>query len=264
MSGFFAHLDKIFFLNINIWDFSFHSLLREYVWIFFCRAILTHPLKAAKGSVKYRDFIKSREGLISRYKKSISIPDKFTFFERIKRKKEQVLVGLGFCLKPYILNDTSCCCPSGRANHDCLYLETGKTHSICLSCKIYEVAKKCLESGCLVYIMTSAKDIALDFLIPQMNSSKFPSAILLLCPYSIQAIIPALLICRIEMHLIAYSRGHCQDFPQWLQADRGVKVERTSISQESDEKLFDILNKIKREEGQFRRFLRKGNIFFPE
>lgn len=262
LNRFFDYLDRILFLNINLWDFSYHSFFKEYARLFFFRVILKHPIKTARGLKKYRHFIRKQETIFTKYKQYLSIPDEGIFLERIKRQKIKPLVGLGFCLKPKTEEASSC--PSGRANHHCFYLEKGKAQAICFQCSIYQISKKCLERGCSIYIMTSAKDIARDFFIPQIRSGKFPSAILLLCPYSIQAIIPPLFICDTSGFLLAYNSGYCRDYQQWLSADRGKKEEMTAINKPSWEKLLDLLSKSACAEPRAQHFRREGNIFYPE
>ncbi len=255
---FFAYLDRIFFLNINIWNFSFQSFFKEYAEIFLIKVVLTHPLRTIRGFRKYRRFIRGHK-----YEKYVLIPDEYSFLSRIKRQRVKPLVGLGFCLKPDN-SEKSSSCPSGRANHDCLYLKRGKTEQVCSSCAIHKIAAKCLDIGCKVYIMTSAQDIARDFLIPQLKSKKFPSVILLLCPYSIQAIILPLIICDVDMLLLAYESGYCRDYQQWRAADKGKKEERTEISKESWERLLDLLEKSTGVKSEFQSFRREGNIFYPK
>lgn len=263
LNHFFSYLDRIQFLNINIWDFSYHSFFREYARLFLLKAVLAHPVKARQGLKKYLNLIKNHENLFPKYNQFLSIPNEKTFLERIKREKIEPLVGLGFCLKPYHHDKPSSTCPSGRANHDCLYLEKGQTQAICFNCAIFRISEQGLKTGCKIYIMTSARDIARDFLFPQVNFRKFPSAILLLCPYSVQAIIPPLLICKINMFLMAYDSGYCRDFKEWLSADRGKKEETTALNKASWEKLMDLLGKLDHSKHRFFRFQRAGNIFIP-
>lgn len=226
--------------------------------------MLVHPIRSIRGLKKYRNFLQNQENILPQYKQNLSIPDETLFLERIKRQKIRPLVGLGFCLKPYNPAEPSIDCPSGRANHKCLFLEKGQTTAACFNCAIHKIARKCLERGCKVYIMTSAKDIVRSFLIPQIISRKFPSAILLLCPYSVQAIIPSLFICDTDMFLMAYNSGYCRNYQEWLKADRGNKEEMTILNKASWEKLLDLLSKSGSPEPQFRHFRREGNIFYPE
>ena len=257
-------LDRKSFLHFNIWEFAYRSFFKEYARLFFLKAILFHPRKTTKGLKKYRHFIKNHKNLFPHYKKFLAVPSEERFMDQMIHQKIRPLLGLGFCLKPYDIENKGKSCPSGRANHECLYLEMGKTQHICFGCTIYKIAKQGLNSGCSFYIMTSAKDIAIDFLLPQINEGLFPSAILLLCPYSVQAILPSLFICGVDTFLLAYESGHCRDYKEWRLADLGTKEERTTLSKESMEKLLDLINKTDVPENPPQSFRREGNIFHPE
>jgi hypothetical protein len=260
----FDKLDRKSFLHFHIWEFAYRSFFKEYARLFFLRAMLKHPIKTALGLRNYHRFIKSSENLFPQYKKCLTIPDEGMFRDKIAQQTTGPLLGLGFCLKPYNREDGSLSCPSGHANHECLYLETGETQYICNDCAIAKIAKQGLTFGCSVYIMTSAKDIAVDFLLPQIDKGLFPTAFLLLCPYSVQAILPSLLICGINAHLLAYDSGYCKDYNEWRLADLGTKQDRTTLSQESLENLLDLLGKSRIPKIPAQSFGRKGNIFYPK
>jgi hypothetical protein len=260
----FDRLDRKSFLHFHIWEFAYQSFFKEYARLFFLKAMLKHPLKTASGLKAYHRFIKSKENLFPQYQKSLAIPDEGTFKDQIRQQRTKPLLGLGFCLKPHDPEEGSRSCPSGHANHECLYLETGETKNVCLGCDIYEIAKQGLGSGCSVYIMTSAKDIAIDFLLPQINKGLFPSAILLLCPYSVQAILPSLFICGIDAYLLAYESGSCKDYKEWRLADLGTKPDRTTLSHESSGKLFDLLDQTDIIQTSPQSLRRQGNIFFSD
>lgn len=257
-------LDRKSFLNFHIWQFSLHSFFKEYARLFFVKAMLNHPGRTILGLRNYRRFIRSQESLFLRYQKLLAVPEEAVFVEGIKHPETRPLVGLGFCLKPYHPKDKGSSCPVGRANHECLYLEKGQTKQVCTDCTIFEIAKKCLQTGSSTYIMTSAKDIAQDFLLPQIKKGSFPAAILLLCPYSVQAILPALFMCGIKAFLLAYESGYCKDYKEWRQADLGRKEERTKLSSDSREKLFDLFDLKGESALSFHSFRREGNIFHPE
>jgi hypothetical protein len=260
----FERLDRKSFLHFHIWEFAYRSFFKEYAHLFFFRAMLKHPIKAASGLRDYHRFIKARKNLFPQYQKFLAIPDEETFQDKIIQQKTGPLLGLGFCLKPNDPEDSTRSCPSGLANHECLYLEKGETQNICLGCAIYRIVKKSVEIGCSVYIMTSAKDIAVDFLLPQINKGSFPAAILLLCPYSVQAILPSLFMCGIDAYLLAYESGYCKDYKEWRLADLGTKEDVTKLSRESSEKLFDLLGQTGIRETSPQSFRRDGNIFYPE
>ncbi len=263
-------LDNSGFGLIQVWEFGVRSLPRGYAWLFFLKAVLAHPIKAARGLRRYRWFIREKTGITIDLPSSLAIPDEEIFLGSLQTQSLRPLVGLGFCLKPYDSSDPSASCPSGRANHDCLYLERGEAGPACAGCAICNIGRRCLDAGCPVYIMTSAKDIARDFLFPQISRDSFPSAILLLCPYSVQAIILPLFICGVDSLLLEYATGSCADYGQWLRADRGIKEERTTLSRESEEKLLGLLEKFEAREWKEgakrkdRRFVRGGNIFYPD
>jgi hypothetical protein len=112
--------------------------------------------------------------------------------------------------------------------------------------------------------MTSAKDIAIDILLPQINKGFFPTAMLLLCPYSVQAILPSLFICGIDAYLLAYESGYCKDYKEWRLADLGTKEDMTKLNRESSENLFDLLGQTGIPKTSPQSFRRDGNIFYPE
>ncbi len=264
LGRFFERLDRKSFLNIQVWEFSSKSFFKEYAQLFFVRAVLKHPWKTLSGMRRYKKFIKSKKDLFTQYHKDLAIPDEQKIVDKIRANKARPLLGLGFCLKPSDQKDEKKSCPAGRANHECLYLETGKIEEICASCAIYKIAKRGLAADCSIYIMTSAKDIAADFLLPQIDEGLLPAAILLLCPYSVQAILPALFICGIEAYLIAYESGYCKDYREWRQADLGTKEERTILGLVSWKKLFYLLDRPGNLESKSCSFQRDINIFHPE
>ena len=269
-SRFAAYLDRFRFFHIQIWEFSFRSLLKEYARIFFFGVVVSHPIRAIRGLRRYQRYVSHQSPVLSRPHPLLFIPEERVFIRRTVAQKAKPLVGLGFCLKPYDPGSEERSCPSGRENHDCLYLEREEVRPACSGCSIFKIAGPCLEIGCPVYIMTSAKDMAEDFMLPQIKGGSFPAAILFLCPYSVQAIIPPLLICGVDSALLAYERGNCGGYKEWLRADRGVKEEQTSLTAESWSKLFGLLDRLgdagasPRQSLKHHRFCRRGNIFHPE
>jgi hypothetical protein len=259
----FSRLDRKSFLHFHIWEFAYRSFFKEYARLFFLKAMLKHPLKTGSGLKDYHRFIKSKKNLFSQYRKFLAISDEEILQDKVAQQKTRPLVGLGFCLKPHDPEDNMRSCPSGRANHECLYLERGETQNVCFDCTIYKIARESLGFGCSVYIMTSAKDIAIDFLLPQISKGSFPTAFLLLCPYSIQAILPSLFICGINAVLLAYESGYCRDYKEWRLADLGTKEDMTAISKESMGKLFSMIGQADIHEIRPRSFRREGNIFYP-
>ncbi|MGQ9626860.1 MAG: hypothetical protein ACUVV0_08150 [Anaerolineae bacterium] len=177
----------------------------------------------------------------------------------------KLLVGMGFCQKP--LSE----CPSGRFNHDCLYFSFKPSWrdipSPCQGCAIRLFGELALGAGGTLYIMTSALDIAKDVLIPA-SDGEFTQAIFCVCPYSMEPIALSALMCGLEGVAIGYAEGACTDYGQWLRADRGIKEERTFLSEESYALLENILTAVAlaRQETGFpspSRFKREGNIYRP-
>ena len=128
---FFDKLDRKSFLHFHIWEFAYRSFFKEYARLFFRKAMLKHPIKTASGLMDYHRFVKSKKNLFPQYQKVLAIPDEETFADQTKKQKKSPLLGLGFCLKPIDPEDSTGSCPSGRANHECIYLEKGETQNIC-------------------------------------------------------------------------------------------------------------------------------------
>lgn len=256
------HLDDISFLGIKIWDFCCRSLFKEYGFLFFSKAVLSHPVKTLKGLIRYRTFLMTEPS--SQNSLPRSPLEKSVLLEKMRENPSNLLVGLGFCLKPFYSKNPDSSCPSGRANHDCFYLDKGEIQPVCSGCAIFKISVKSLERDFRVYIMTSAEDMARDLLIPQIASEKFPYSLLFLCPYSVQAILPALFICGAESFLVPYSKGNCKNYEQWRKADLGHKEEMTELDPPTWEKVLDIFENIDAAEPLPRRFKREGNIFFPK
>lgn len=185
-------------------------------------------------------------------------------FLREIASEESVLVGLGFCQKPFD-------CPSRRPNHSCLYLSTldldrgeGWPHPICQECNVAIIGKKALVAGAHMYLMTSALDVLHDLMIPTIEEGRFKRVLLCLCPFSIQAITLPLLICGVQGYLIEYSSGNCRHYQEWLLADRGIKKEMTSLRPEAYGRILNLLDLRASMRGlPFRRFQRGTNIYTP-
>jgi len=259
-----GRLDRAGSCGLEIWDFSFRSLTREYARLFFLKAVVAHPVKAACGLRRYRRFVRAKRDRPDDCAQMTAIPDEASFIQNVRRAGSPPLLGLGFCLKPTDAGSPPGPCPAGRANHECLFLDRGETVPVCADCAIFEISRLALKKGCPVYIMTSAKDIARDFMFPQIARDAFPAAILLLCPYSVQAIIPPLHICGVRSLLVPYSSGSCEDYEQWRKADVGIKEERTSLSPEAWQEIRTVLDELRDCPHAQRRFRRRDNIFCPE
>jgi hypothetical protein len=173
------------------------------------------------------------------------------------------LIGLGFCLKPL---DPPC--PSGRPNHDCQYFEENQYIQVktiplpCQGCMIRKIGLSALRCRSSFYIMTSAKDILNDFLLPSIRDDRFSAALLGLCHYSSEPFKIALLICSIEAILFSFTEGECRDFRTWDLADKGIKDERTALKAEDIGAIVRILDSSPQAMHADGLCIKSGNIFY--
>ena len=172
------------------------------------------------------------------------------------------MVGLGFCLKPI---DPGCL--SGRPNHNCLYFEEGlylnsqAPPECCRRCFIRKAGLLAFQSGCPLYIMTSAQDILEDFLLPSIRHNIYSKA--LLCPYSIEPFRIALTICGLEAEMFPFVEGDCRDYKTWREADKGIKNERTRFNPDIHDSLINTLARARKMPDVLNRpVLKRGNIYF--
>lgn len=204
-----------------MWAFCARSLLREYGWQFVWRVAVRRPVRTARA---LRD-----ASAIGESDPIIAVPPGGGGASLDGARQ---LVGLGFCLKPMIPE-----CPSGRPNHDCLYLErlhgTGgaAVPEACRQCAIREVGAAALRAGAALYIMTSARDILRDVFEASLKRHTFDTGLFLLCGYSVRPFAAGLLASGIRGTLVPFDRGACEDYRTWLLADRGIKHEQTTIGE---------------------------------
>ncbi len=236
-----------------MWAFSFHSVFKEYGWQFLRRVALRHPVKTGKAVLDSGalDF----SGNMTTIHSSAANP---------RLEGARSIVGVGFCLKPL-----SPPCISGRANHDCHCLE----HSLrfdrsdlsecCRQCAIREIGTMAMKTGAAFYIMTSARDILFDVFIPALKERRFTSGLFVLCNYSLRPFAVGLLASGIQGWLFSFERGDCGDYRTWIQADRGMKDERTEISKTSWKKIKDLLAQAEENSTLNVQIERRGNILYP-
>jgi hypothetical protein len=246
-------------------DFCFRSLVRAHGLFFLGRVVLRHPLRATRGLLAYRRLSSEatqEEGLARLF---VDPDEKLA--ARFAQEEARLLVAVGFCQKPLLPE-----CPSGRPNHDCLYLERlqarGSAETVgpaCARCDIREIGSLALQAGASMHIMTSALDIARDVMLPSIDGGRFSSVIMCLCPYSVQAIALPLLMCGLQGYLMGYQSGNCANWEQWLRADKGIKREVTTLSGNVHTKLVSLLEGIARARGgqECAGFVREGNIYVP-
>jgi hypothetical protein len=232
-------------------DFCLRSLVREYGWRFASRVALRRPMRTLRA---FRDAARldvTGGGLevASRAAGSLAAGP-------------PSIVGVGFCLKPV---DPPC--PSGRANHGCLFLETLAPHDAagvpapCRSCAIRDIGMRSLRAGSAFYVMTSARDILEDVYVPAIERGRFPTGLFVLCRYSFKPFAAGLLASGMSARLLPLDQGDCRDYRTWLLADRGVKLERTMVAASGMTQAASVLGTL----GPARavRFERRGHVLYP-
>jgi len=267
-------LDEKAFLGFRVWDFSFRSLPHRYSGAFLKKVVFRHPLRTLSGLLTYRRLVHGdrRRGEIT-YLFSGTEED---FQRRVAEEEASFLVAVGFCQKPMKKADYGDECPVGRFNHRCLYLsqldlsqpEGRSIPSVCHSCEIRMIGTKALRAGADMHIMTSALDIAHDIFVPALEQERFKTAMLCVCPYSVQPMALPLLICGIQGLVVQFDSGYCADYSQWSLADRGIKEDRTHLSPQAHSKILDFLDGVaalRAELGKppYYRFQLEGNIYVP-
>jgi hypothetical protein len=92
--------------------------------------------------------------------------------------------------------------------------------------------------------------------------------VLSLCPYSVGPLSLAFTICGFRGWVLPYERGNCQDYPAWLRADVGIKLEQTFLPVSSHQRLLALLDKVAtlrtaRGQKPAHRFNQVGNLYMP-
>ena len=236
-----------------MWKFCLYSLFREYGWQFFWRVAMPHPVKTTKavwasGALDFSGDLTTigAEGS----ERSLG--------------GSRAIVGVGFCLKPM---DPPC--PSGRFNHDCYFLENdlhskaADVPAACRQCVIREIGILALRAGAAYYVMTSAKDILRDLFEPALDAGRFAVGLFVLCRYSLRPFAVGLLAGGIRGWMFPFEKGDCRDYQTWLQADRGIKEERTKINSSNRKVIREFLQAAAQAPPQAIRFEKRGNLFYP-
>jgi hypothetical protein len=160
-------------------------------------------------------------------------------------------------------------CPSGRPNHDCVYLEnlgdysSSEPPSPCRDCAIRKYGLAALKAGVAFYIMTSARDILLDVFAPAREKGRFDSGLFTLCRYSMRPFAVGMLTSGIRGVMIPFESGDCRDYATWLRADEGYKDERTEIEKSNHALIAQILGDRAVTNASSSAFERRGNVLFP-
>ena len=233
--------------------FCLQSLLREYGWQFATRVALSHPVRTAKAVLA-----------AARHDYSVGTVAAFGADPPPPLGGERCVVGVGFCLKP-----VNPACPSGRANHDCHYLENLQRSGVkdmpecCRQCAIRRIGTMALKTGAAFYIMTSAKDILFDLFMPSLERGRYSSGLFVLCRYSFMPFAVGLAASGIRGWMLPFERGDCQDYKTWLRADRGIKDEQTCLGQPTADAIRELLGDSPTQPVATGRFSRQGNMFVP-
>lgn len=232
----------------NLIEFSLHSLFQAYGHMFVKHVVLRHPLRTLRGLWAYLHLGNTAPAIA----RQLSRGGEQAFVQRAAGDKGRLLVGTGFCQKPSRAAGSAHDCPSGRFTHDCLYLsrlELGRGserpfHPACADCSIRLLGNAALNAGASFAVLTSARDIAQDILLPALEEQRYTYALLALCPYSVEPMSLALLICGVEGYLFHYCSGSCVNYRQWLRADKGDKPERTALSPQAMDTMLRILGSV--------------------
>lgn len=273
-------------------EFSLRSLPHAYGRDFMQRIVLRHPLCTLGGFLKYCKVQAPGSGA----PRSLSCPSKDAFIAMAAQDSKRLLVATGFCQKPLPVVGLSAGdetisyvdptpenavqrttgCPAGRSNHDCLYLARLKLgtenespcYAACSDCSIHGLGHAALQAGASFAILTSALDIAHDILLPALEEHSFTRVLFAICPYSIEPMSLALLICGLEGYLFTYAEGSCSNYQEWLRADRGDKPLQTALSKAGTRELLLILDGIAAERSRLgrarpSRYQRVGHLFRP-
>ena len=253
---------------LSLVHFSLRSLTQAYGRTFIRSILLPHPLAALRGLQAYAALRtqRSAQGVFLRRGAA-------EFLSRAAEEGERFLVATGFCQKP--LGAPGMGCPVGRFNHECHVLnrddilepEVERFPPPCRDCDVRLISTVALQAGAVVYIMTSAADIARHLFIPTLADNRFQYGLFLQCSYSIPAMVLSLLICRIQGILAGYGAGDCRDYDQFLLADEGTKDESTLLNPEAHAHVLGFLQDIataRQARGQhYDHFRRDGCLYVP-
>jgi hypothetical protein len=248
------------------------SLGQAYGHTFLRRIVLRHPWRALRGLVNYWHTLGPNDAP----ERVISRGNKDQFVMQAASDGRRLLVGTGFCQKPIGSAGGACACPAGRFNHNCRYLprlrlglDSAKPPPpTCADCAIAVLGRTALKAGASFAVLTSGLDIAHDILLPALEQERFARFLFAICPYSVEPMSLALLICGLEGYIVAYDSGACANYTQWLRADGGDKPERTFLSAPKLDRLLQLLERIAAARTEMAlppatRYVREGNVFVP-
>ncbi len=256
----YKRMDEAAFLGFDVWDFSMRSLARPYGRLFLVSVLLRHPWRVLTGLRLYRSRVRPAKSMGGT---PVGIGSRESFLNELA--ESEWLLGFGFCEKSLEPS-----CPAGRFNHRCWLLEQTQYAQFppaCRFCHVRELAMRALEAGAALHIMTSAKDVARDLLIPALRGRPWQT-VMCLCPFSIPPMSLALAISGCRALIFGYEYGACSDYSAWHKADRGIKPEQTSLAPQTQNGLHALLREVAtlRLSGgkqPARRFAPAGNFYYP-
>jgi hypothetical protein len=234
-----------------MWTFCLRSLVREYGWRFAWRVAVRHPSRTLRA-FRQAQRIDVTTGGVEVASGAADEP----------AEGPPSIVGAGFCLKPL---DPPC--PSGRANHDCRFLEkaagpdAADAPAPCRPCAICTIGMHALRAGSAFYVMTSARDILDDVYMPALEAGRFRTGLFVLCRYSFKPFALGLLASGMRARMLPLEQGDCRDYRTWLLADRGIKPEQTTMDRAAMTGVADQLGGAALAEAS--RCERRGNVLYP-
>jgi hypothetical protein len=262
-------LDERRWLGLSIWTFLLSSVSQPYGRVFLQAVLLNEPSAVLRGLVAYhRRLVQhAKWGRMS----FAGVADEEALWGTAAASGPDFVIGLGYCQKPLDHVEPRLACPAGRFSHRCYSLQRmdvnhiidSVRHRACQRCSIREIGAAALQAGVSVYIMTSALDIADDLLLPSLTAGRFSGAVLALCPYSVEPMALAVLICGLKAGIVTYDRGACLDYDQWLRADGGDKREITSLSSHCITEISKRLLLLGDKASGGVRFRLQGNVYVP-
>lgn len=258
---------------LGLIGFSWHSLSQAYGRAFLWRVVLRHPLNAWRSLWAFGRTL----AMVQPERRSLFVGSEDEFLQQAALSGKQLLVATGFCQKPLRTSGAGFNCPAERFDHDCLYLlrllldsdpSTPDAHA-CAGCFVAVLGRAALDAGASFAVLTSASDIARDILRPALEQGRFRHALFAICPYSVEPLALALSVSGMSGYLFAYDSGACADYGQWLRADHGDKLERTTLSPGNTEQLLALLARITalhRQQGILppSRYLYQDQVFRPQ
>ena len=235
-----------------MWVFCLRSLVRGYGWLFARRVAARHPWRTLQAFRAAGRIDSAKRGVVE-------VGGGTSGF---RAGGPPSIVGAGFCLKSM---DPPC--PSGRFNHDCVWLERlagtdGADVPVpCRSCAIRELGAQALRAGSAFYVMTSARDILDDIYVPALQGRRFTTGLFVLCRYSFKPFAVGAVASGMSATMLPLDEGDCRDYRTWLLADQGVKDEQTTVDAAA---IADVAGRL----GGARplkplRVARRGNVLFP-